>query len=53
MLGGRKNLTEPEKKRIWCNAARIEGHSDYVDTTFGPMPAKAAGCAWWQLEGSA
>jgi hypothetical protein len=38
-----------EKKQMQCAAARIDGHPDYVDTTFGPMPAEAAGCALFQV----
>ena|SRR5436190_5689930 len=43
ILAGRQNLTEEQKKRILCNAARIEGHPDYVDTTFGRCQPSQSG----------
>jgi hypothetical protein len=46
LLAGRK---PEEQKQIQCRAAQIDGHPDYVDTTFGPMPAHVVGCAIWQI----
>ena len=45
-LAGRK---PKDRKRLACEAARIEGHPDFVETTMGPVPAGAAGCQPWPM----
>jgi RHS repeat-associated protein len=48
ILAGRKNLSEKEKKLILCDAARVDGHPDWVWTTAGPAPGEAVGCELWR-----